>query len=178
MFEKYKSGQTRIYNQICWARNYLVEAGYISKEKRGIWELTEKGRNTELTEKDLIPLFKSVQNGLKKAKDEIHYWWLNVNPKIWKIEDMKIGEKENYTTSFDTTYFERGDRASRFASYNTGIQNGIYSANEVRAMEDMAPREGGDVYLTPLNMVPSGDDSNTVKEQKEAKEEDEKNGTK
>ena len=42
----------------------------------------------------------------------------------------------------------------------------------------MAPREGGDVYLTPLNMVPSGDDSNTDKEQKEAKEEDEKNGIK
>lgn len=91
---------------------------------------------------------------------------------------LNESEKEKYTTSFDTTYFERGDRASRFASYNTGIQNGIYSANEVRAMEDMAPREGGDVYLTPLNMVPSGDDSNTDKEQKEAKEEDEKNGTK
>lgn len=91
---------------------------------------------------------------------------------------LNESEKENYTTSFDTTYFERGDRASRFASYNTGIQNGIYSANEVRAMEDMAPREGGDVYLTPLNMVQSWDDSNTDKEQKEAKEKDEKNGTK
>ena len=86
MFEKYKSGQTRIYNQICWARNYLVEAGYISKEKRGIWELTEKGKNMELTEKELIPLFKSVQNRLKTDQEESQYWSISLgeNARLWE----------------------------------------------------------------------------------------------
>jgi len=97
LFEKYKSGQTRIYNQICWARNYLVEAGFISKEKRGIWELTEKGKNTILVEKDLIPLFKSVQDKFKNKSenidfdenipdDVIQYWAiaLGENARLWE----------------------------------------------------------------------------------------------
>jgi 5-methylcytosine-specific restriction protein B len=30
--------------------------------------------------------------------DEINYWWLNANPRIWKIESHKIGSKQTYTT--------------------------------------------------------------------------------
>ncbi|MDV2503093.1 MAG: phage portal protein [bacterium] len=50
----------------------------------------------------------------------------------------------------------RGDRAARFDSYTKGIQWGILSPNEVRRLENMNPRPGGDVYLQPLNMIPSG----------------------
>ena len=46
----------------------------------------------------------------------------------------------------------RGDARSRFQSYKTGIEMGVYSPNEVRELEDMNPRDGGDVWLTPLNM--------------------------
>ena len=46
----------------------------------------------------------------------------------------------------------RGDMRSRFNSYQIGINMGVYSPNEVRELEDMNPREGGDVWLTPLNM--------------------------
>ncbi|OHB85500.1 MAG: restriction endonuclease [Planctomycetes bacterium RBG_16_64_12] len=44
-----KSGQSRIYNQIAWARLYLVKAGLLDSSKRGVWSLTEKGRTAELT---------------------------------------------------------------------------------------------------------------------------------
>jgi hypothetical protein len=30
------------------------------------------------------------------------------------------------------------------------------SPNEIRALEDMNPRDGGDIYLTPLNMAVNG----------------------
>ncbi len=30
---------------------------------------------------------------------------------------------------------------------------GVYSPNEIRELEDMNPREGGDIYLTPMNMA-------------------------
>ena len=36
-----KSGQTRVYNQIHWARMYLVKAGFIDSSSRGVWTLTE-----------------------------------------------------------------------------------------------------------------------------------------
>lgn len=67
-------------------------------------------------------------------------------------------EQSSYETHLDTTEFDRGDRSSRYASYQIGIQNGILSTNECRAFEDMPPRENGDEYLRPLNMTPSVDD--------------------
>jgi len=34
------------------------------------------------------------------------------------------------------------------------IQNGVLSLNEARAIMNLPPREGGDVYMMPLNMMP------------------------
>jgi len=30
--------------------------------------------------------------------DDINYWWLNANPKIWSISKYNVGEKQKYTT--------------------------------------------------------------------------------
>lgn len=50
----------------------------------------------------------------------------------------------------------RGDTQARHNAYATGRQWGWYSTNDVRALEDMDPVAGGDVYLQPMNMVPAG----------------------
>ena len=43
--ERLKSGQIRWKNTAQWARNELVTEGYLSKDSpRGVWEITEKGR--------------------------------------------------------------------------------------------------------------------------------------
>lgn len=52
----------------------------------------------------------------------------------------------------------RQDQKSRYESYALGRQWGWLSVNDIRRMENMAPVEGGDKYLTPLNMV----DTSTV----------------
>lgn len=52
----------------------------------------------------------------------------------------------------------RGDPRERAEFYREMIQNGIMSPNEVRALENLNPREGGDEYLTPLNMRLGADD--------------------
>jgi restriction system protein len=43
-----KSGTPIIPNKIAWARSYLKEAGFLANERRGIWVLTESGRNALL----------------------------------------------------------------------------------------------------------------------------------
>ena len=48
----------------------------------------------------------------------------------------------------------RGDMSSRFSAYAIGRQWGWLSANDIRELEDQSPVPGGDVYLTPLNMLP------------------------
>ncbi len=43
------SGEPRFRNQVHWARFYLVREGLIDSSKRGVWSLTERGRNTAFT---------------------------------------------------------------------------------------------------------------------------------
>jgi hypothetical protein len=48
----------------------------------------------------------------------------------------------------------RGDFQSRQEGYKTGVQNGWYSINDVRDLEDLNPCEGGDTRFVPMNMMP------------------------
>lgn len=43
------SGQPRYRNQVAWARFYLVREGLLDSSRRGVWSLTERGRETTLS---------------------------------------------------------------------------------------------------------------------------------
>lgn len=45
----------------------------------------------------------------------------------------------------------KGDIKARWEAYVKGLQWGVWSPNEVRALEDQNPREGGDIYYPPPN---------------------------
>lgn len=47
--EQISSGQSKFSNKVGWARFYMAKAGLIDSSTRGVWSLTEKGRNTSLT---------------------------------------------------------------------------------------------------------------------------------
>ena len=59
--ETLKSGNSRVRNQIAWARFYLSKSGYLESSRRGVWTLTEKGMKSELNGKDVHNMFKDVQ---------------------------------------------------------------------------------------------------------------------
>lgn len=44
--------------------------------------------------------------------NEIHYWWLNANPKIWSFSDIGIGEVQSYTL-----YNENGNKRRIFQNF-------------------------------------------------------------
>lgn len=74
-----------------------------------------------------------------------------------------IGDDEpDLYARFNNAALLRGDARSRYESYAIGRQNGFLSANDIRALEDMDPIDGGDTYLSPLNMTPAGDQSSTA----------------
>jgi HK97 family phage portal protein len=50
----------------------------------------------------------------------------------------------------------RTDLASRYQAYSIGRNWGWLSVNEVRALEQLEPVEGGDTYMMPMNMMPMG----------------------
>ena len=62
MGETLASGQTRFYNQVAWARFYLVRAGLLDSSKRGVWSLTDKGREcVSLSSEQAADLFRQVR---------------------------------------------------------------------------------------------------------------------
>lgn len=71
----------------------------------------------------------------------------------WKL----LNNNESYFVEFLVDALLRGDFASRTQGYWQAIQGGWMSPNEARELENRNPREGGDVYLQPVNMVVSGD---------------------
>ncbi|QGG47342.1 phage portal protein [Heliorestis convoluta] len=75
-----------------------------------------------------------------------------MNRKLFKAE-----EKGQCFVSFNASALMRGDYKSRMDGYAIGIQNGFFSVNDVRRMENLDPipaEEGGDLYLTNGNMLP------------------------
>lgn len=56
---------------------------------------------------------------------------------------------------FNRSALVRGDIKTRWEAYAKGRRMKVYSANDVRALEDMNPVEGGDVYENPEITVPT-----------------------
>jgi HK97 family phage portal protein len=52
---------------------------------------------------------------------------------------------------FNRAALVRGDLQARWEAHVKALQWGVYSPNEIRALEDDNPREGGDVYYPPPN---------------------------
>ena len=68
-------------------------------------------------------------------------------------------ERQRYYIKFEIDGLLRGNTKARFEGYRIGREIGVYSANEIRQMEDMNRREDpeGDTYMMPLNMKSSKD---------------------
>lgn len=71
---------------------------------------------------------------------------------------VKKSKQGSFYAKFNAGALLRGDMKSRFDSYATAINWGIYSPNDCRELEDLNPRAGGEVYLTPMNMTTNPSD--------------------
>jgi len=69
-------------------------------------------------------------------------------------------EKKDYFFRFNLDGLLRGDYASRMSGYATGIQNGIFSINDCRELENMdllSDEEGGNIHVLNGNVVKLSD---------------------
>jgi HK97 family phage portal protein len=62
-----------------------------------------------------------------------------------------IGADEKLYARFNRAALVKGDIKARWEAYVKGLQWGVYSPNEIRALEDQNPRDGGDVFYPPPN---------------------------
>lgn len=66
-----KNNVNKFENEVAFARNYLVNAGYIDKSVYGIWTLTEAGKSVDMTSEMASDIFKNVlsSNPSKQGKN-------------------------------------------------------------------------------------------------------------
>ena len=81
--------------------------------------------------------------------------------KAWtqRIDEMLLDGAGPLFAEFDTRYMRMGSMKDRALFARTMRETGTMNANELREFEGLDPREGGDEYLSPLNMTsaPSAD---------------------
>lgn len=83
-------------------------------------------------------------------------------PYLVKIEErvnmslLSEKDRSKYYAKFNVNALLRGDMNARANFYTKLEQAGALSPNEIRSFEDMNPRDGGDIYLTPMNMAVNG----------------------
>lgn len=77
------------------------------------------------------------------AEDDLTTWEETINRDL--ITDAAMYAR------FNRAALVRGDIKARWEAHTKGLQWGVVSPNEVRAVEDMNPREGGDTYYDPPN---------------------------
>lgn len=94
-------------------------------------------------------------------------WEQELNRKLFAHSTVLKGR---YFVRFNLAGLLRGDLNSRYRAYAIGRQWGWLSANDVRELEELNPIEGGDVYLSPLNMVPADEAGEKETEPKEPKD--------
>jgi restriction system protein len=64
-----ESGVPRFSNKVDWARFYLARDGYLDASVRGVWSLTEKGRQVgPISHTDALAIFKEVRRLLELEK--------------------------------------------------------------------------------------------------------------
>jgi restriction system protein len=81
-----KNGLSRVKNQVHWARQYLVWAGYLGSSKWGVWNLTEQGSSVDLKSFNSLETFKSIQS------NRAQFW--KPKEKTPRVDETVPGDEE------------------------------------------------------------------------------------
>lgn len=159
-FEKRYAGLGNAHKTLVLEEGMTVEKLGLTAEDAQFLE-TRKFQIAEIARIFDIPLHmigdldRSTNNNIEQQSLEFVVY--SMGPWFCRFEQCLnrdlIYQKDRYF-EFLVDGLLRGDIKSRYAAYAVGRQWGWLSVNDVRAMENMNPVDGGDQYMTPLNMQP------------------------
>lgn len=93
------------------------------------------------------------QQALEFAQYTIQPWAIRFEQEYdRKLLTYKQQINDTHSIKHNIDAILRADPKSRAALYQSGIQNGWYSINDVRGLENMNPIEGGDKHFLQVNM--------------------------
>lgn len=103
---------------------------------------------------------KSTSWGTGLEQQNLAFLTYTLSPYIARIEKaiskwlLKPTERREFFAEFNLEGLLRADSKGRAEAYRTALQNGYYTRNEVRAKENLVPKEGGDILTVQSNMIP------------------------
>jgi HK97 family phage portal protein len=93
------------------------------------------------------------QQDLNFVKQAILPYCVNIEQELNR-KLLRESEKGTYFFKKNLDALLRADIKTRYEVYKTGIQNAILSPNEVRALEELNPYDGGDSHWMQTNTAP------------------------
>jgi HK97 family phage portal protein len=126
--------------------------------------------NTQLTERQLAAAFgiklhqinDLVKTSYASTSEQNREFYTDTLMAILTMYEQELTYKlflnseiaAGYYTKFNADVILRADTKTRYEAYNTAIQCGIKTPNEIRALEEDPPKPGGDRLLINGNMMP------------------------
>jgi HK97 family phage portal protein len=92
------------------------------------------------------------QLALEFIKVTMQSWFTRWEQDLWRCILTPDEKGKGFYFKHNTNELMRGDFLTRMQGYSIGLQNGVWSDNEVRDLEDMNPFKGGDGHYIQLNM--------------------------
>lgn len=122
-----KSEVNKFANELAFARNYLVYEGLIDGSERGIWKITEAGRNIEMTEEEASRIFSKWVSKLKDKRDSssrsMNYWLVGASWNSAGDQTERFIEEGIWQNGYDKKYnnivnkMQPGDKIAIKTSY-------------------------------------------------------------
>lgn len=94
------------------------------------------------------------QQGIEFVQYTLMPWLVRFEQEV-RRKLIPKNERETISAKFDVDSLQRGDFNNRVKGYASARQWGWMSANEIRSKENMNQIDGGDTYLSPVNMQDS-----------------------
>lgn len=126
--------ETRNYQTVDIARIYRVPPHMIGDLSRATFSNIEH-QAIEFVRHTMVPWLVRLEQAMTRDLFQVAEW------------------RRTHSVEFLADGLLRGDTISRFRAYSIARQWGWMSANDVRRKENENPIEGGDLYLSPMNMV-------------------------
>jgi hypothetical protein len=107
--------------------------------KKGLWNIDEEIVRPALKTLTNITRYEGYAEGLLRIMnqdnaDEVNYWWINANPKIWSLTEAEVGSKQTYTSHNEAgnprrihSYFEEVKPGDAMIGYITSPDKQITS---------------------------------------------------
>lgn len=112
--DKNKSGQTKFYNELHWARQYLVWEGLLENQTRGQWVLTEKGTQAVLDDQKAQAIAEKWAALQKQSAEEAPDDEIAPSPNESNDENSSLQETPPENTTRQYWTFSPGEGAEHW----------------------------------------------------------------